>query len=615
MSSVSQDLAFFLKHFVECSVRPQIQLQLQLQLSTTSSLAERNYNATQLQPTSEKMDKIEDNSKFLPAVPRPKPIEISHHLSPLARRFKQSKLHGLYKYGAIPGMANLAGGMPHPSFFPFDSLSATALTPSHFTTTLHTTFLQLLVSIKKPSHFTIPKFPPPNSLDPSTDIYLARALQYGPCEGLPVLLDFIKDFAVNYQHQGKIPYDSPSVIMTSGNTDGFNKALEVLADPYRGDKILMEKFAYKGAVNTAACRGIDVVPVDVDKEGMVVEGDDGLQGILESWDVRRDGPRPHLLYTVTMGQNPTAGVLSVKRRRQIYALCQKYDIIILEDDPYWFLQYDRFTEVPDNDTFLSTLVPSYITIDTDGRVLRFDTFSKTMAPGCRLGWIIGHPTIVDRILRLSELTTQMPSGATQALVAKLLVHTWSMSGWITWLSLLRHQYESRMNTLCISLEAGKTVTMIHLKNIRLKEIVDQDGNVIDSGKYSLVHKAVKELYEFERPMGGMFVWVRVYFEIHRLYDGMNGREIMKALWEYLTGEELRCLVCPGQAFGATDEIEEREAWKYFRLCFAAVEETELKRASVAFGNGVKEFFELQEFPKRDDEENATAMDLRMPQFC
>ncbi|KAF3311743.1 hypothetical protein TWF173_008018 [Orbilia oligospora] len=515
----------------------------------------------------------------------------------------------------LPGMANLAGGMPHPSFFPFDTLSATALTPNHFTTTLHTTFLQLLVSIKKPSHFTIPKFPPPNSSDPSTDIYLARALQYGPCEGLPVLLDFIKDFAVNYQHQGKIPYDSPSVIMTSGNTDGFNKALEVLADPYRGDKILMEKFAYKGAVNTAACRGIDVVPVDVDKEGMVVEGDDGLQGILESWDVRRDGPRPHLLYTVTMGQNPTAGVLSVKRRRQIYALCQKYDIIILEDDPYWFLQYDRFTEVPDNDTFLSTLVPSYITIDTDGRVLRFDTFSKTMAPGCRLGWIIGHPTIVDRILRLSELTTQMPSGATQALVAKLLVHTWSMSGWITWLSLLRHQYESRMNTLCISLEAGKTVTMIHLKNIRLKEIVDQDGNVIDSGKYSLVHKAVKELYEFERPMGGMFVWVRVYFEIHRLYDGMNGREIMKALWEYLTGEELKCLVCPGQAFGATDEIEEREAWKYFRLCFAAVEETELKRASVAFGNGVKEFFELQEFPKRDDEENATAMDLRMPQFC
>ncbi|RVD88401.1 uncharacterized protein DFL_002588 [Arthrobotrys flagrans] len=615
MSSVSQDLAFFLKHFVECSVRPQIQLQLQLQLSTTSSLAERNYNATQLQSAKEKMDKVEDNSKFLPAVPRPKPLDLSHHLSPLARRFKQSKVQGLYKYGAIPGMANLAGGMPHPSFFPFDSLSATALTPNHFTTALHTTFLQLLVSIKKPSHFTIPKFPPPNSSDLSTDIYLARALQYGTCEGLPVLLDFIRDFAVNCQHQGKIPYDSPSVIMTSGNTDGFNKALEVLADPYRGDKILMEKFVYKGAVNTAACRGIDVVPVDVDKEGMVVEGDDGLQGILESWDVRRDGPRPHLLYTVTMGQNPTAGVLGVKRRKQIYALCQKYDIIILEDDPYWFLQYDLFAEVPDNDTFLSTLVPSYVTIDTDGRVLRFDTFSKSMAPGCRLGWIIGHPAIVDRILRLSELTTRMPSGPTQALVAKLLVHTWSVSGWITWLSLLRHRYESRMNTLCVALEAGKTVTMIHLKNIRLKEIVDQDGNVIDGGKYSLVHKAVKELYEFERPMGGMFVWVRVYFEIHRLYDGTNGREIMRALWEYLAGEEIRCLVCPGQAFGATDEVEEREAWKYFRLCFAAAEEAELRRASVAFGNGVKEFFELQEFPKRDDEENATAVDLRTPRFC
>lgn len=88
-----------------------------------------------------------------------------------------------------------------------------------------------------------------------------------------------------------------------------------------------------------------------------------------------------------MGQNPTAGVLSMKRRKQIYTLCQKYDIIILEDDPYWFLQYDLFTELPDNDTFLSALAPSYMTIDTDGRVLRFDTFSKTMAPGCRLGWV------------------------------------------------------------------------------------------------------------------------------------------------------------------------------------------------------------------------------------
>ncbi|KAF3918859.1 hypothetical protein ABW20_dc0102492 [Dactylellina cionopaga] len=192
----------------------------------------------------------------------------------------------------------------------------------------------------------------------------------------------------------------------------------------------------------------------------------------------------------------------------------------------------------------------------------------------------------------------MPSGATQALVAKLMVNCWGMSGWITWLSLLRHQYEQRMNIMCSSLEESRQVTMIHLKNIRMK---DENGNIMEGEKYSLVHKAVKELYEFEKPMGGMFVWIRVYFEIHRLYDGTNGKEIMDALWNYLATPDFNCLVCPGAYFGANEELFDNEAWKYFRLCFAAVDIDDLKRSSENFGKGVKEFFELKEFPPQDPE--------------
>lgn len=111
-----------------------------------------------------------------------------------------------------------------------------------------------------------------------------------------------------------------------------------------------------------------------------------------------------------MGQNPTSGVLSLQRRRDIYALCQKYDILIVEDDPYWYLQFPSATSQNTTTTsdpantsfnpditilttgeprpehwkssgfdFLDSLVPSYINIDTDGRVLRLDTFSKTVA--------------------------------------------------------------------------------------------------------------------------------------------------------------------------------------------------------------------------------------------
>lgn len=123
-----------------------------------------------------------------------------------------------------------------------------------------------------------------------------------------------------------------------------------------------------------------------------------------------------------MGHNPTSGVLSLARRREIYALCSKYDVIIVEDDPYWYLQYpsadileaqSRGLERKSNDDrsslpegwkssgypFLDSLVPSYLNIDVDGRVIRLDTFSKTVAPGCRLGWITAQPDFVERFVR------------------------------------------------------------------------------------------------------------------------------------------------------------------------------------------------------------------------
>ncbi|KAJ6262254.1 Aromatic amino acid aminotransferase [Drechslerella dactyloides] len=643
--SVSQDLAFFLRHFVECSAsaRPPFSLSSKNMSSSSSSSSLVNGSTsngvcTRCSPADieqgrcsashlvhEKMDDEPAAEIEIETEPRPPPLDLSHHLSLLARSLKQSNIKGLYKYRTVPGIVNLAGGLPAPSYFPFDTLSASVASSDRFAESMNASLLSMLKSSKRTRHITVPKFDPPAG-DPLTDVYLASALQYSAVEGFPKLRAFVKEFAVKHQHQGRIPYDSPEVIMTCGNTDGLSKALNILGDRARGDKMLVEKYVYSGGPQTAAMLGIGIMPVEMDKEGMMADGDGGLREILDSWDTDNDGPRPHLMYTVTQGQNPTSGVLGIERRREIYALCQQYDIIILEDDPYWFLQYDLFPTLPDNRTFLARLTPSYITLDTDGRVLRFDTFSKSMAPGCRLGWLIGHPRFTERILRLTDSSTQFPSGAIQALVSKLLVNTWGMSGWITWLSLLREKYEQRATLMCAALEESRTVTIIHLKNIRVR---DDDGNVIDGpgGKYSLVHKAVKELYEFERPMGGMFVWVRVYFEIHRLYDGTNGPRIMDALFRYLAGPDLLCLVCPGQFFvPPTDDDDEShgDGWKYLRLCFAAVEMDDLKRASENFGRGVKEFFELTEFPPSEDEEKKAAaaadayggeLEMGVPHFC
>lgn len=96
------------------------------------------------------------------------------------------------------------------------------------------------------------------------------------------------------------------------------------------------------------------------------------------------------------------------RRKEIYKLCQKYDVLIIEDEPYWYLQYPsgsatniangkqkpapatsraQTKQKSSGFDFLDSLVPSYLSVDVDGRVIRLDTFSKTIAPGCRLGWV------------------------------------------------------------------------------------------------------------------------------------------------------------------------------------------------------------------------------------
>ena len=120
-----------------------------------------------------------------------------------------------------------------------------------------------------------------------------------------------------------------------------------------------------------------------------------------------------------MGHNPTGGVLPLERRKQLYSICQKFDVVIIEDDPYWYLQYpsaergeslSRGLPVPQPKPvaspakssgyeFIDSLVPSYLSIDVDGRVVRLDTFSKTVAPGCRLGWITAQPKFIERYTR------------------------------------------------------------------------------------------------------------------------------------------------------------------------------------------------------------------------
>ena len=332
----------------------------------------------------------------------------------------------------------------------------------------------------------------------------------------------------------------------------------------------------------------------------------------------------------SIGQNPTSGTLSVPRRKAIYALCSKYDVMIIEDDPYWYLQFPsaaavesqvRGTPLPaaapihkfersSGHPFLDSLVPSYLNIDYEGRVVRLDTFSKTCAPGCRLGWITAQPAIVERILRITETSTQQPSGFVQSMIAELVMGPqpaaaefakksraeqvsfsgWKVDGWVRWLEGLRGSYERRMNRMCTYLEEGRYL----LKQQTPIKQAESDWAVISKTK----------MYSFDWPRGGMFVWVQVHFDAHPLANTVSGADLAQALWIHLTKNPFLVLAAPGAMFSPTPEILEKEGYKYFRLCFAAVSEEEIDSSSKRFAAGVKAFWGIkneEDLPNVDED--------------
>ena len=378
-----------------------------------------------------------------------------------------------------------------------------------------------------------------------------------------------------------------------------------------------------------------------------------------------------MIYRV--GQNPTGVTIPVSRRREIYRLCRVHDIIIIEDDPYWYLQYpsamkpenplaqlqDLVPKAKSGFQFLDSLIPSYLSIDADGRVVRLDTFSKTVAPGCRLGWITAQPAIIERILRITETSTQQPSGFVQSLVAELLIGPngkpsrdisgldsavkkeklkssvwvgsssgrgggkdgkgWDFSGWVRWLEGLRGQYERRMNRACNVLEKGREVVISaapfttsyppSTESSGDKEIIsrgEEKKNVEDDlSEWTSVTPVTA--YSFSRPTGGMFIWLSLNLDTHPLATRLALGMLSRALWIFWTTVPYRVLVAPGTMFGATDIVKRFDGWRYMRICFAAVPDGELEATMQRLVDGVRDFWDIRSEEKvkkiiRDDED-------------
>ncbi|KAI6440453.1 hypothetical protein MCOR15_011810, partial [Pyricularia oryzae] len=263
---------------------------------------------------------------------------------------------------------------------------------------------------------------------------------------------------------------------------------------------------------------------------------------------------------ISTGQNQTSGVLSLSRRREIYKLCSQFDIVLIEDNPYFSLYYPPSAggETFDGASFpyglFNELVPSFLRLDTEGRVIRLDSFSKSIAPGCRLGWIMASPTVCQHLFSIVDDTTQQPLGFVQVVIARLLSEpdgddangsssrtSWGFQSWVGWLQGLRSAYRRRMVKMATVLERGKHVATASTTN----------GGGEDN-KVAMFH--------FRWPMGGMFLWVEVKIKNHPL---------------------------------ATEAVKTGRGYKFLRFCLAAIEEDLLEEKPASFVPAYRDFWSIR----------------------
>jgi len=252
------------------------------------------------------------------------------------REMKSSAMRDMMAITQRPDVISLAGGLPETGSFPPESFAAAA-----------------------------------NRI---ADESCARALQYGPTEGL----DELKHCIVEVMAAEDMRVHPEDMIVTTGGQQVIDLVTKTLIDP--GDVIIAEGPTYPGAVPTFSSYQADVVHIDVDSEGMRVEL---LEDVLDRLD--REGRRPKFIYTVPSFQNPAGVTMSLARRRQLVDIAHRRELLVLEDNPYGLLRYEGAPQ------------PTLRSLDEGVYVMYLGTFSKILSPGIRLGWVVAPPPVLEKI--------------------------------------------------------------------------------------------------------------------------------------------------------------------------------------------------------------------------
>jgi 2-aminoadipate transaminase len=272
------------------------------------------------------------------------------------RGMRSSAMRDLMAITERPEIISLAGGLPDTSTFPPESYAA------------------LMQTVAAES--------------------CARALQYGPTEGLAVVRRCIQQVMAA---EG-MTIDTDDVLVTTGGQQVIDLLCKTLIDP--GDVIVAEAPTYPGAVPAFSAYEADVVQVEMDRDGMRV---DELEQTLDRLEA--EGRRPKFIYTIPNFQNPAGVTMSLPRRERVVRIARERELIVLEDNPYGLLRYE------------GERLPTLFELDGGDFVVYLGTFSKILSPGVRLGWTVAPRPILEKMNIGKQSADLCSSSMTQHFVA------------------------------------------------------------------------------------------------------------------------------------------------------------------------------------------------------
>jgi 2-aminoadipate transaminase len=342
-------------------------------------------------------------------------IRFDQLYSDRAAKMRKSEIRELLKVTQDPEIISFAGGLPNPQSFPIQDLKSITQTVLN-------------------NHGKV-------------------ALQYGATQGINELREILIERSIKEGMKGDVSLEN--IMITSGSQQALDAVGKIFLNP--GDIAIVGLPSYLGGINAFRSYEANLIGVPLDKEGMQT---DLLEEKLKEL-IKQDQP-VKFIYTVPTFQNPAGTVMPESRRKKLVDIAHEYNLVIIEDDPYGKLRYD------------TSAVKPIKAFDDEGRVIYMSTFSKILAPGFRLAWIVAPEDVMRKMALCKQAQDLCTAGFSQSIAYEFM-------------------------------KSG----LLDLHIMRICEMYKPKRDIMmDSMK-----KYFPEGYLCNKPNGGMFAWVTLPKEV------------------------------------------------------------------------------------------------------